>query len=89
MINEATVRLACKSAGFGSKAYRIAFDFPLSGEFSETLDSASVVLPHVPEEDRLTDLEPYQEAIVEIHRREPLTYLVDSFTEELEDAREG
>ena len=89
MINEATVRLACKSAAFGAKAYRIAFDFPLSGEFSETLDSASVVLPHVPEADRLTDLEPYQEAMVEIHWRDPLTYLVDSFTEELEDARNG
>lgn len=89
MINEATVRLACKSAGFGAKAYRIAFDFPMSGEFSETLDSASVVLPHVTEADRLTDLEPYQEAMVEIHWRDPLTYLVDSFTEELEDARDG
>lgn len=52
-------------------------------EFSETLDSASVVVAQVPESERLSDLVPYQECVL---KAGSLSYpfLVDEFEETME-----
>lgn len=49
-------------------------------EFSETLDSASVVIAHVPEDQRLSDLVPYQEAVLKCGSFSH-SFLVDEFEE--------
>jgi hypothetical protein len=53
-------------------------------EFSETLDSGTVVLAHVPPANRLVNLHPYSYAQVEINGELRL-YLVDSFNEKIEN----
>lgn len=93
-MNDIFAYFSCKSGGFGEKPMRVVYDAPLSEEYSETLDSMTIVVPHVPKADRLADLEPYQEVAVSVKMSQQgensvRTFLVDSFVEEMESVRSG
>lgn len=93
-MNDIFAYFSCKSGGFGEKPMRVVYDAPISEEYSETLDSMTIVVPHVPKADRLTDLEPYQEVVVSVKTSQAgedfaMSFLVDSFVEEMESVRSG
>lgn len=63
MSNRVYAYFSGKSAEYGEKKYPVVFDSPISEEASETLDSATIVVPNLYQQ---LDLEPYQEVALSI-----------------------
>ena len=82
-MNYVYARFASKQAQYAEKKYPVVFDAPISEEYSETLDSASVIVPNLYQQ---LDIEPYQECCLEIVSNGKTTlkhFLIDSFTESM------
>lgn len=72
--------------------YPVCVDFPINDEFSETLDSATILIANVLESERIQGLESYQECSILIESEfgnYRHNYLIDSYTENETNSREG
>lgn len=84
-MNQVYAYFSSKNAGYGTKAYPVVFDAPITEEYSETLDSATIVVPNVSSSQRL-DIEPFQECALQITSNGKTTtkvFLIDSFSESM------
>lgn len=84
-MNQVYAYFSSKNAGYGTKAYPVVFDAPITEEYSETLDSATIVVPNVSSSQRL-DIEPFQECALQIISNGKTTtkvFLIDSFSESM------
>lgn len=85
MINNIVVQFACSLNEDGTfKEYRAVSGSVFNEEYSETLDSATIVLTQIPLKDRLINIKPYQ--YVRVYDKSGNTnfdklFLVDSFDE--------
>lgn len=88
MMNKATAYFAVGK----KEGYSICVDFPINDEFSETLDSATILIANVSESERIQGLESYQECSILIESdfgNYRHNYLIDSYTETETNSREG
>lgn len=82
-MNYVYARFASEKAQYAEKKFPVVFDAPISEEYSETLDSASIIVPNLYQQ---LDIEPYQECCLEIVSNGKTTlkhFLIDSFTESM------
>lgn len=82
-MNYIYARFASEKAQYAEKKFPVVFDAPISEEYSETLDSASIIVPNLYQQ---LDIEPYQECCLEIVSNGKTTlkhFLIDSFTESM------
>lgn len=82
-MNYVYARFASEKAQYAEKKFPVVFDAPISEEYSETLDSASIIVPNLYQK---LDIEPYQECCLEIVSNGKTTlkhFLIDSFTESM------
>lgn len=90
-MNKVYAYFSSKNAGYGTKPYPVVFDAPISEEYSETLDSATIVVPNVSLASRL-DIEPYQECALEITSGDTTTtkvFLIDSVNESVTNVNDA
>lgn len=90
-MNKVYAYFSSKNAGYGTTPYPVVFDAPISEEFSETLDSATIVVPNIPLAKRL-DIEPYQECALEITSGDTTTtkvFLIDSVNESVTNVNDA
>lgn len=84
---------ACEGGAWATRTYGVAADMTYSEMFSETLDSATIVVPNVPESERLTGLEPYQQCRIWAEQDGTTVFaknmLVDHLSEVETNVREG
>ena len=57
-MNDVYARFASEKAQYAEKKFPVVFDAPISEEYSETLDSASIIVPNLYQK---LDIEPYQD----------------------------
>lgn len=82
-MNYVYARFASEKAQYAEKKFPVVFDAPISEEYSETLDSASIIVPNLYQQ---LDIEPYQECCLEIVSNGKTIlkhFLIDSFTESM------
>lgn len=90
-MNKVYAYFSSENAGYGTIPYPVVFDAPITEEYSETLDSATIVVPNIPLARRL-DIEPYQECALEITSGDTTTtkvFLIDSVTESVTNVNDA